>query len=95
MGYDIPLEQASMAPPRMRTFSGACIEERSVLKLFVWPHYAPNYDEGLAFAIAYSAEQARELIARANGGCRNSSLAASPRVHSLNELVAYQVCGGG
>lgn len=32
------------------------------LKLFVWPEFQPDYSKGLAFAIAESEEEAKNLI---------------------------------
>ena len=34
----------------------------NTLKLFVWPSFCPNYHDGLAFAIASTEEEAKDLI---------------------------------
>ena len=37
------------------------------LKLFVWTEFAPDYLDGLAFAIAETEKEARELVIEAYG----------------------------
>lgn len=37
------------------------------LKLFVWPHFCPDYDDGLAFAIAPDELTAEDLVAQHYG----------------------------
>lgn len=32
------------------------------LKVFVWPYFAPDYTDGLAFAIAETVEEAQKMI---------------------------------
>lgn len=64
------------------------------MRLFVWTEYAPDYSNGLAFAIAEDSEQARDMIAEING-YRSDSLAESPQVFELTEPIAFAQPGGG
>lgn len=63
------------------------------LQLFVWDGFSPDYTDGLAFAIAYSEEEARQLIVEAYGA--SPSDWGTLKVHPLNRHIAYAVCGGG
>ena len=63
------------------------------LKIFVWPNYAPDYTIGLAFAVAVSSDDARELIAE-QAGYLSESLAHRPEVYDLSAQIAFQCSGG-
>jgi len=39
-------------------------EKLKLLKLFVWDNFCPDYSPGVAFAIAESEQQAKEMITR-------------------------------
>jgi hypothetical protein len=62
------------------------------LMLYVWPKFAPDYTDGLAFAVAESEEQARELVSLVKG--------YTPKdwgpciVYPLTHPLAYAVSGG-
>jgi hypothetical protein len=63
------------------------------LRLFVWEGFCPDYTDGLAFAIAESAEKAMELVANQKGSSPFEWGAL--HVHDINTPVAYSVSGGG
>ena len=42
-------------------------EDGNKLKLYVWTEFSPDWTDGLAFAIAESEEEARELVIKAYG----------------------------
>jgi len=62
-------------------------------KLFVWTSFNPDYTNGLAFAIANTVEEAKEII--------ENSIGYKPyqwgelHIHKLNEKIGYGVGGGG
>lgn len=64
-----------------------------MLKLFVWAEWAPNYTDGLAFAIAETEEQARKLIYDERGFCTTEW--GPCQVFDLNTPIAFSVYGGG
>ena len=75
------------------------------LRLFVFPEYATNHNDGLAFAIASSKEEAKELIIEKIGDCdevaRELNYAEEIDrswgkciVHPLTKQIAYGVTGG-
>ena len=74
------------------------------MKLYVWDPCLTNYDEGLAFAVAESAEAARALIVermRAGYGMSNDYEPGDDRlpreptdVYDLTSEVAHFVEGG-
>jgi hypothetical protein len=37
------------------------------LKLYVWPEYCPDFNDGLAFALAENEEKARDAVTKAKG----------------------------
>ena len=63
------------------------------LKLFIWTEFAPDYTDGLAFAIAPNVETARNMVAE--------HLGYAPwhwgnlEVRELDVPVARAVLGGG
>lgn len=65
------------------------------LKLFVWVGFAPDYSDGLAFAIAQDEAQARRLVIQAYlNGCEPGTW-GELTVKSLKEPTAFAVGGGG
>ena len=43
------------------------MKEKKELRLYVWTEFSPNYTDGLAFAIAESENEARELVETKRG----------------------------
>jgi hypothetical protein len=64
----------------------------SELKLFVWPEWAPDWDDGLAFAIAANEEDARKMIIEKE---YDTSSWGPCEVHSLDNPIAFACPGGG
>ena len=64
------------------------------LKLFVWDDYARDYTSGLAVALAYDSDEARDLIVKEHGW-RCVELANTPEVYELDKPIAFYVSGGG
>ena len=61
------------------------------LKLFVWTDFSPDYTGGLAFAIAETKSEAKELVIKERGyGCDNWG---TLEVKSISKC-AYSVPGG-
>jgi len=63
-----------------------------VRKLYVWTEFCSDYTGGLAIAIASSVEEAMKQI-RENSEYEPQW--GKLHVHSLDENIAYSVCGGG
>ena len=63
------------------------------MKLFVWDEFAPDYSDGLAFAIAESETQARELIVDKHG--YPPDVWGNVQVFELNNPIAFCVSGKG
>lgn len=61
------------------------------LKLFVWPEFSPDYTDGLAFAIAETEKDAKDMIADQNG-CLPNDL-GPVEIRDI-EPCAYFVYGG-
>ena len=66
---------------------------KGVLRVYVWPWWAPDWTNGLAFAVACSENEAREMIIKENtfdpptwGPCQ---------VFDIVEKPAFCVYGGG
>ena len=66
---------------------------RDDLKLFVFEGFAPDYTDGLAFAIAHSEEEARELIVKEYG--YEPYGWGELKVYPLDAPIAKAVAGGG
>ena len=64
------------------------------LKMYVWHDFARDYSKGLAFAIAESADDARDAITEVHG-YRSDSLAERPTEYNLDTPMAACVSGGG
>ena len=63
------------------------------MKLYVWNAFAPDYNNGLAFAIAETVEQAQKLVIEARG---YEPFDWGPvQVFTLDEPIAFAVSGGG
>ena len=70
----------------------------SKLKLFIWPEFLPDYSSGLAFAIAETEEEAREMVIddigldylRNEGNKERFGILV---VKSISEKCAYSVSG--
>ena len=63
------------------------------MKLFVWDEFAPDYSDGLAFAIASDENEARELIIDKKGYDPDSW--GSMQVFELDKPIAFYVSGKG
>lgn len=63
------------------------------LRLFVFSGFAPDYTDGLAFAIARDETEARGLIAESYGS--EPYTWGDLTVHPVSEPIAFAVCGGG
>jgi len=63
------------------------------LKLYVWAEFAPNWKDGLAFAIAGSEDLARSLIINVAG--LNPDDWGPVQVFDLDLPIAFGVYGGG
>lgn len=66
---------------------------RKKLRLYIWTGYCPDYTAGLAFAIASSEDEARELVSEKYGG--EPYEWGDLEVRRLDHRVAREVCGGG
>lgn len=64
------------------------------LKLFVWTEFEPDYTDGLAFAIAETEEEAKELVIKEKYGSVPRKW-GNLEILSLNEKTARSVEGGG
>jgi hypothetical protein len=62
-------------------------------RLFVWEGFAPNYTDGLAFAIAENVEEAKQMVINAVGYDPSDwgELCELP----ISERVSFAVSGGG
>lgn len=66
------------------------------LKLYVWEDVMYNYTEGIAFALAETEEEARELIAgREYGSMFVRECFDTPPTHVYTTAVGYCMPGGG
>ena len=71
------------------------------LKLFVYENFQPDYTSGLAFAIAETLEEAREMIKKGEGWEVHGKFYiptidwGTLHIHELDEKIMYSVCGGG
>jgi len=63
-----------------------------ILKLFVWKGFAPDYTDGLAFAIAENETEARKLIIKKIGF--NFSEWGNLKIKPLNKKTSFAVAGG-
>jgi hypothetical protein len=68
------------------------IEGRN-MNLYVWTAFAPDYNNGLAFAIAETVEQAQALVIEVRGyePCDWGPV----QVFDLDKPIAFAVSGGG
>jgi hypothetical protein len=63
------------------------------MKLFVWNAFAPDYNNGLAFAIAETMVQARAMVINVKG---YEPFDWGPvQVFELDAPIAFAVSGGG
>ena len=62
------------------------------LSLYVWPKFMPEYSAGLAFAIAETEEQAREMVICFKGYTPEDWGVCL--VHDIGHPIAYAVSGG-
>jgi len=63
------------------------------LKLYIWTGFAPDWSDGLAFAIASSEEEAKELVLKEIGYEPNTW--GDLEIRRLDWRVAKAVSGGG
>ena len=67
-------------------------QKQMKMKLFVWTGFQPDYSDGLAFAIAETEAQARELVSANEGG--EPYEWGTLQILPLNTPIAFQVsCG--
>ena len=66
--------------------------KKKQLKLYVWEEFCPDYTEGIAFAIAETAEQAQELVIEEHG--REPFYWGKMQEYDLTKPVAFAVTGG-
>lgn len=67
------------------------------LKLFVWPEFAPDYTDGLAFAIAETEKEAYDMVAAKYLAEKSPWIPSDfgpVEVHEISK-VAFSVTGGG
>lgn len=64
------------------------------MKIFVWQGFCPDYTDGLAFAVAETVEQARELVIAERGGYGPYEWGALS-IYEITEPIAFSVSGGG
>ena len=65
---------------------------KKTLKLYVWDDFNPDWTSGLAFAIATSEKEAKELILKER---YDPTDWGTLTVHSLSKKIARSVSGGG
>ena len=63
------------------------------LKLFVWDTFDPDYTSGLAFAIATTEQEAKNLFVQERG-VEPLEWGGEPEVFSLSRKIARSVSGG-
>jgi hypothetical protein len=63
------------------------------MKLYVWTEFAPDYKDGLAFAIAETMVQARGMVINVKGYGPEDW--GPVQVFDLDEPIAFAVSGGG
>ena len=61
------------------------------LKLFVWEHFAPDYKDGLAFAIAKTEAEARDFIIKKMG--YEVGTWGPVSVYPVNTPIGFSVSG--
>lgn len=64
---------------------------RRTKKIFVFEGFDPDYSDGLAVAIAYTASEAQDMIREVNPYISNWG---KMKVHTLKDKIAYAVSGG-
>lgn len=74
------------------------MKTKPVMQLYVWTDVFRDWTGGLAFAVAESADKAREQIAQKMGYARDSramlDLAVEPQIFNCKSPVAFGVVGG-
>ncbi len=68
---------------------------KNKLKLFIWTGFMPDYTDGLAFAVAESEEEAKNLVNKEWGFEIGGSSWGDLEVRSLSKKVGRSVAGGG
>lgn len=63
------------------------------LKLWVWEEVLTDYSDGAMWALASSAEEAREVVLKAYPHVRQGDLAKEPKAY--DEPVGFAIWGGG
>lgn len=64
------------------------------LRLYIWPNFAPDYTGGLAFAIAESEEEAKEMIEKKSGYHYKPTAWGKVEVKTMTIKLARYVDGG-
>lgn len=62
------------------------------LRLFVWDEYSPDYNDGLAFAIAPNIQEAMKMVIEATG--YETSQWGKCTEYPINQPIAFAVSGG-
>jgi hypothetical protein len=62
------------------------------LKLYVWPEFEPDRENGIAFAIAKSKTEARKIIEKKYG---NFDKWGTCNIYPLTLKIGFAVQGGG
>lgn len=68
-------------------------DKKTKLRLFVWEGFAPDYTDGLAFAIAKEEQEARKLVIKSCG--YDPSVWGTLTIRPLSRKAAFAVAGGG
>lgn len=70
---------------------------KKTLKLYVWEGVLTDYSEGLVFALAESAKEAREMVRKSHGDGVVKELDKKPDVYSplRREKMCIVMHGGG
>jgi len=61
------------------------------LKLYVWPEFEPDRENGIAFAIAHSITEAREIIVEKYG---RFDRWGTVNIYPLSQKIGFVVQGG-
>lgn len=70
------------------------MKKKLKLKLYIWDNFSRDYSPGLAFAIAASAQEARQLVTK-DYGCDPMVVVGDPEVRRVDHRVGRSVSGGG
>ena len=71
------------------------VSTSKTLQLYVWTEFCPDYYYGLAFAIAESEEEAKQMVVDEMGWGLEGISWGTLSVHNVNEKTAGAISGGG